>query len=166
MACLPLMWASLNCGRPAHAVWRTSGFKGWSWIWIVYNIRFLGQGFQSFPTGSPFELILVLVFGSAWLVIRLLKFFFIDRSPHSYDLKWDPQAMVFRQRRPSLERTVRDCEGRLIREFREIVREPLPDPSDPRFKSWNVSERFPWGWGIVQQQLHERLVRTSGKPPP
>ena len=47
----------------------------------------------------------------------------------------------------------------LVREFREIGREPLPDPTDPRFKKWDVHERFPWGWGLVQQQLHERLAR-------
>jgi hypothetical protein len=47
----------------------------------------------------------------------------------------------------------------LISEFREIVREPLPDPNDPRFKQWDVRERFPWGWKYVQQQLHERLAR-------
>ena len=88
---------------------------------------------------------MVLIFAVAWMVIGLLKFLFIDKSPHTHDLKWDPQAMVFRMRRPALERTVRDCEGRLISEFREIVREPLPDPSDPRFKSRNVRERFPWG---------------------
>jgi hypothetical protein len=49
----------------------------------------------------------------------------------------------------------------LVREFREIVREPLPDPNDPRFKKWNVQERFPWGWEVSQQQLHERLFRTK-----
>ena len=35
---LPVMWASLNCGRPAHAVWRTSGFNSWSWLWILFNL--------------------------------------------------------------------------------------------------------------------------------
>ena len=52
-------------------------------------------------------------------------------------------------------------EQRLVSEFREIVREPLPDPHDPRFKKWDPRERFPWGWGLVQQQLHERLVRRQ-----
>jgi hypothetical protein len=52
-----------------------------------------------------------------------------------------------------------DWEPRLVRHFREIVREPIPDPDDPRFKSWNIYERFPWGWTIAQQQLHERLAR-------
>jgi hypothetical protein len=48
---------------------------------------------------------------------------------------------------------------RLNLEFREIVREPLPDPTDPRFKKWDVGERFPWGWGLAQHQLYERLAR-------
>ena len=52
-------------------------------------------------------------------------------------------------------------ELRLVLEFREIVREPVPDPNDPRFKNWNVRERFPWGWQIVQQQLHERVARRG-----
>jgi ABC-type transport system involved in multi-copper enzyme maturation permease subunit len=163
---LPVMWASLNCGRPAHAVWRASGFNSWSWIWVLFNLRFLGQGFQKFPTGSPLEATLVLIFAVAWLAIWLLKALFIDKSPHAHEFQWDPQAMVFRKRHPALERTVRDCEGRLISEFREIVREPLPDPNDPRFKNWNVRERFPWGWGYAQQQLHERLVRKSRSPNP
>ena len=50
-------------------------------------------------------------------------------------------------------------ERRLTLEFREIVREPLPDPTDPRFKKWDVGERFPWGWGLAQHQLYERLAR-------
>jgi hypothetical protein len=37
------------------------------------------------------------------------------------------------------------CETRLIGQFRDIVREPLPEPSDPRFKKWLMRERFPWG---------------------
>jgi hypothetical protein len=49
--------------------------------------------------------------------------------------------------------------SRLVSEFREIVREPLPDPSDPRFKKWKGLERFPWGWGVAQHQLLERLGR-------
>lgn len=130
---LPVMWASLNCGRPALAVWRTSGFNTWAWIWILFNVQSFGRGFQRFPTGSPGETLLVL-FG----VLMLLLWF---------------------AKRPDTDDPAAICEARLIREFREIVREPLPDPSDPRFKTWNVRERFPWGWELVQQQLHERLVR-------
>jgi hypothetical protein len=34
-------------------------------------------------------------------------------------------------------------ERRLIVEFRDIVREPVPEPTDSRFKQWIVRERFP-----------------------
>jgi hypothetical protein len=40
----------------------------------------------------------------------------------------------------------------------------VPDSRDPRFKKWNVRERFPWGWELVQQQLHERLARRPRNP--
>jgi hypothetical protein len=73
------------------------------------------------------------------------------------DFKWDPRARQWVQGCSAL------CELRLVREFREIVREPLPEPADPRFKEWNVRERFPWGMQLVQQQLHERLVRNRAK---
>jgi len=72
------------------------------------------------------------------------------------ELNWDPGDMAWIKGAEGI------CQTRLVREFREIVREPLPDPSDPRFKRWNVRERFPWGWGLVQQQLHERLARHRG----
>jgi ABC-type transport system involved in multi-copper enzyme maturation permease subunit len=52
-------------------------------------------------------------------------------------------------------------EGRLIDEFREVVREPLPEPDNRRFKEWDPRQRFPWGWSMVQQQLHERLARRQ-----
>jgi hypothetical protein len=59
---LPVMWAGLNCGRPAYAVWRESGSSGgsrwwyWIWIWNAYNFRHLGGGFKKFPTGTTVEL--------------------------------------------------------------------------------------------------------------
>ncbi len=56
-------------------------------------------------------------------------------------------------------------EKRLVAEFREIVREPLPDPDDPRFKTWDPRERFPWGWAVVQGQLHERMARRQAGHP-
>jgi hypothetical protein len=31
----------------------------------------------------------------------------------------------------------------LVAEFRDIVREPLPEANDPGFKKWNARERFP-----------------------
>jgi ABC-type Na+ efflux pump permease subunit len=133
---LPVMWASLNCARPAHAVWRCSGLNSWSWIWIAINLSNLLRGFSHFPKGSPFEVIFVVLFGGGYFLMLLLKRAdFGDGANHR--------------------------ERRLVTEFREIVREPLPDPHDPRFKQWNIGERFPWGWGLVQHQLHERLARTQ-----
>jgi hypothetical protein len=149
---LPVMWASLNCGRPAHAVLRTSGFNSWSWIWIVFNAQFYSRGFRRFPTGSPGEIVFV-CFIALVCVIIWAAIHHSGGSARVRELKWDPEAQVWLASQSTV------CETRLIREFREIVREPLPDPSDPRFKRWNVAERFPWGWGLIQQQLHERLAR-------
>ena len=75
------------------------------------------------------------------------------RAVHVPDLKWNPRARLW------CDGFATNCATRLVREFREVVREPLPDPTDPRFKDWDVEERFPWGWAMVQEQLHERLAR-------
>jgi ABC-type transport system involved in multi-copper enzyme maturation permease subunit len=137
---LHVMWISLNCGRPAHAVWRSSGLNSWSWLWILFNLNNVSGSFSqlpAFPSGSPVEV--ALLSGVALIVLIVLlarRKGFWDKASH-----W---------------------EDRLAREFREIVREPLPDPSDPRFKKWDVRERFPWGWEMVQHQLHERLARRQG----
>ena len=155
---LPVMWASLNCGRPALAVWRTSGFNAWSWIWIVFNLQHLGRGFQRFPTGSMFELVIVSLVAFVLLLVWLGRFV-QKENVHFADLIWDPRAASWRSRSSSLGGAAGAIEARLVREFCEIVREPLPDPNDARFKKWNVRERFPWGWELVQQQLHERLAR-------
>jgi hypothetical protein len=160
---VPVMWASLNCGRPALAVWRTSGFNSWSWIglltwaWLLSN---LSGRLQRFPTGSWPEIIMCAWFLGVWLAIRAGRLFSI-KGLHIQDLEWDPEARVWRER-PHLGRKVHPLEARLIHEFREIVREPLPDPKDPRFKRWSVQNRFPWGWEIIQQQLHEQVVRKRG----
>ena len=148
---LAVMWASLNCGRPARAVWRASRFSGWYWVWILFNLRTVGRGFRGFPTGSPGELVFLSFFALWWLFWMSRR----DsvRAGRARNLRWNPAAQEW----------VADAAGiwetRLVREFREIVREPLPDPSDPRFKKWDVRERFPWGWRHVQEQLHERLAR-------
>lgn len=55
-----------------------------------------------------------------------------------------------------------DWEGRLINEFRGIVREPIPDPLDPRYKSYNLRERFPWGWEATEERIRDRLARQMG----
>jgi ABC-type transport system involved in multi-copper enzyme maturation permease subunit len=138
---LHVMWISLNCGRPAHAVWRSLGLNSWSWIWILFNLNNVKGGFSrfpAFPTGSLVEV--ALMSGGALillLVVLIKRKGFWDGANH-----W---------------------ERRLTLEFREIVREPLPDPTDPRFKKWDVRERFPWGWEMVQHQLYERLSRGQSR---
>jgi ABC-type transport system involved in multi-copper enzyme maturation permease subunit len=135
------MWAGLNCARPAHAVWKTAGFSGWSWIWIVFQFRNLSRGISklaTFPTGSRFELVMTGIILCVWLILWLLY------------------------RNSSLEEADRR-EHRLIREFREIVREPIPEPHHPQYKQWDARERFPWGFYRIQEQLHERLVRMQGR---
>jgi hypothetical protein len=160
---LPVMWASLNCGRPLLAVWRTSGFNSWSslgsftWIWILYNLP--KQGFRRFPTGSLGEIVVGVFIVVVWLSMRGARHVQgMVTNRHIQDMEWDAEAKTWRLRAHA-GRIMNPLEQRLIREFREIVREPLPDPNDPRFKRWNVQGRFPWGWEMVQQQLHERLTR-------
>ena len=132
------LWVSLNCGRPAHAVWRTTGLNSWSWIWILFNLQFLFSKLPTFPTGSTFEVVFASIIGGLILVAFLGKRVLnMGKATH----------------------VAKHWERRLVSEFREIVREPLPDPQDPRFKKWDGRERFPWGWALVQEQLHERLVR-------
>jgi len=110
------MWISLNSARPLFAVCRAFGFdSGASLIWLVLLVPALeDRWFQQFPTGSVSEMAVVTL--AFWI-------FGISRAR-------------FRENAFHLER-------RLIDEFRDIVREPVPDPNDPRFKQWNVSERFP-----------------------
>jgi ABC-type transport system involved in multi-copper enzyme maturation permease subunit len=155
---LRVMWAGLNCGRPVHSVLRASGFKnsGWSFFWLLFNLRNfrMGRGFQQFPSGTWTESFLVFLFGGLFLIYWICQFF-IRRSQRMEDIKWNPKLQAWIRHESDVH------EHRLIREFREIVREPLPDPHDPRFKKWNVNERFPWGWKVIQQQLHERLVRRE-----
>jgi hypothetical protein len=176
---LPVMWASLNCARPAHAVWRTSnnstgpGYKWyyWIWIWNIYNVRLWHGGIQRFPTGSFPELVAAVAGTCLFMIIFLVRHYRADREwDHNFardapTKEWDGKLKFFGPTRSFMDsrgaKRERTCRRRLIAEFREIVREPLPDPHDPRFKTWNAQERFPWGWGIVQQQLHERVVRKS-----
>jgi hypothetical protein len=147
------MWVSLNCGRPVYAIWRATAFGSKSrfwwvmWIWFlderVINFQLRGWGFQQFPTGSRSEVYLALFFLLIWLGWLAMRCF-SDRG-NVEDFKWNPTAMVWLLTRPWAkgESLDRKFETRLINEFREIVREPLPDPSDPRFKKWDLRERFP-----------------------
>jgi len=115
-----VMWASLNTGRPVFAVWKTSPVSPWIWFLNLYNIYMFGfrfSMFATFPSGSSVEVMwasfAAVVLALAWLG-RL-----------GGGSKADPLG------------------SRLVREFREIVCEPLPDRDDPGFKQWNPRERFP-----------------------
>lgn len=155
---LLVMWVSLNCARPAHAVWRSSGLNTWSWIWILFNLQFLGRHFRAFPTGSTGE-VLVISFVALVVSISWLSRLGGSAAASVQELRWDHRRSFWISSRSLRNLVSAQYVTRLINEFREIVREPLPDPADPRFKKWNVHERFPWGWQMIQQQLHERLAR-------
>jgi ABC-type Na+ efflux pump permease subunit len=112
------MWIALNTGRPAMAMLRSvSGGGNWGWIWMIYNlntiIRAFGRGIVQFPTGSTQELVIVSFVAVILLIIA-----------------------ATRQNAPS------EMREKLIREMREIAREPLPDPHSARFWKWNVRERY------------------------
>jgi ABC-type transport system involved in multi-copper enzyme maturation permease subunit len=131
---LQVMWTSLNCGRPAYSVWRATGLNSWSWIWILINLNWLLHSrFSRFPSGSTMEMVVAYPATVFFLLMMV--------------------GMTLSRGGPDRR------ERRLVSEFREIVREPVPDPDDPRFKNWDFRERFPWGWAMAQQQLHERLAR-------
>jgi hypothetical protein len=102
-----------------------------AWIW-VWVLFNLRQGANGMPSGSFPELLFL-------LVVLFILFGLWLRS------KLENNVLLHR----------------LDTEFREIVREPIPDPRDSRFKQWNIRERFPWGWSLVQSQLHERIARRQ-----
>jgi hypothetical protein len=141
------LWVSLNCGRPAYAVWRTTGLSWWSWLWIPANLQLLSVKLPAFPTGSTGEIwfasfILVMVV----VPLALWALFSVQPKTGRASSVW------------------RSSERKLISQFRDIVREPLPDPDDPRFKTWNPQERFPWGWEMEQHLLvprHRNLIRAQ-----
>jgi len=133
---LPSMWAGLNSARPAYAIWKLSGNFSW-WTWFqLWNVRHLFGALVPFPTGSLGELI----FAWAALVVLILM-------------------AVIKGQRGWGENLPDKLEGRLFGELREIAREPIPPNDHPGFKKWNPRERYPWGWDVVQGQLHERLGR-------
>jgi hypothetical protein len=108
------MWAGLNSGQPLKAVWSVMGFNFWVWVFLLFNLRQGITGLSRFPSGSSAEILLVFSGG--------LIFVTVFWRSHSNSIL---------------------LQRRLANEFREIVREPLPDPQDPRFWHWNVRERFP-----------------------
>jgi ABC-type transport system involved in multi-copper enzyme maturation permease subunit len=160
---LPVMWISLNCGRPAFAVWRGTGFNGWSFFWVFFNLRNLRTNFGQFPSGSILEIILVCFFALIWS-LAFFRRASAEKGAAVHQMAWDPIRREWRTTRLGRCRAEAVASTRLVAEFREITREPVPDSRDPRFKKWNVRERFPWGWELVQQQLHERLARRPRNP--
>jgi hypothetical protein len=135
------LWVSLNCGRPAYAVWRTTGLTWWSWFWIPANLQLLFAKLPTFPTGST---------GEVWFVSFILAMVVVSlawRALFGVKAKTGWENWAWRSR-----------ERQLVSQFRDIVREPLPDPDDPRFKTWNPQERFPWGW-----EMEQHLFAATGR---
>jgi ABC-type transport system involved in multi-copper enzyme maturation permease subunit len=130
---IPAMWAGLNGARPAHAAWKTLGVNMWAAAWFVACFRQAWSSLARFPSGSLVEFIVILSCG-------LLLFAFVLRPGGEIDT----------------------LESRLVEEFHEIVHEPIPEPTDPRFKNWNPQERFPWGGEIARHQRLERLHKKLG----
>jgi hypothetical protein len=123
-------------GGPAWSGRAAAGVSLEQFIALPGRLRSPAQA--SVRTGSTVELALVCGAGLIFLIIYLVK-------------------------RSGLLVEANRWERRLALEFREIVREPLPDPTDPRFKKWKVRERFPWGWDPARHQLHERLARRRAQ---
>lgn len=133
---IPAMWAGLNGARAAHAAWKTLGLNVWGGIWFIACFRPAWASMSRFPSGSLTEFVVILGMG-------LLLFAFVIRPSGDIDA----------------------FESRLIKEFREIIHEPVPEPTDRRFKNWDPTERFPWGGEIAQQQRIEGIQRKTRRKP-
>ena len=164
---IPCMWAGLNCGLPVRAVQRVSGLSGWSLLWVGFYASRLGPRFRQFPTGSKQELWFAGLFLLVWLVVAFVRWMirrFAEGKVHAGHLKWDAGNMSW-----SSEVATDPAQGnfiaqRMIREFREVVREPLPDPQDPRFKQWNALERFPQPQWVRLPALKRKAVEARNQP--
>ncbi len=110
---IPVMWMSLNCGRPIFAAFRGSGL-GIGSIAILVQIQNLFSEFKGFPSGSVMEFAFVTLIAVVMTIVV-----------------------------PAWAHQTNPLEGRLLAEFRSIAAQPVPEPSDPRFKKWNIQERFP-----------------------
>jgi hypothetical protein len=123
------MWVALNSGRPIYSVFRTArlaGFVSTGPLWIAL-LLFLSwrTAPDSFPTGSPQELVTLMFFCAALLVLACLN------------------------------QPTRSMAGRrLISEMRSVAQLPPPDSQDPRFKKWNeLQHPLPPGNPIVERLL-------------
>jgi ABC-type transport system involved in multi-copper enzyme maturation permease subunit len=114
-SCLIPMWASLNCGRPAYAVWRAAGhYTVFAWMMILLNnMSYRHSLLSKFPSGSLAEIAFI-----ASYTLLLCIFMMEQRSK------------------------VNAIGIRLRDEFRSIAERPVPEPSDTRMKRWKIEERF------------------------
>jgi hypothetical protein len=141
-SCLIILWASLNCGRPAYAFWRaTAGYNRYSlfiWIWFLTMMDRLWPQFRNFPSGSLAEFEGV---GFCAIVIPLF---------------------VLGQRLTARAKMTLLCD-----QFRSIAACPVPEPSDPRLKSWKIEERFggntAWKDIVLRSRWMSRISRTRIK---
>jgi len=129
---LPVVWDSLVCGRPAFVALRFTGINFSPGMLAYYFLIFgnilraaFTKGMSSLPTGSAVELFFC---GLALLFVGPICF--------------------------TRRRTADKIESQLTLYFRSIAASPLPEPSDPRYKSWKSGEPFP-------ETLMEHLVRRN-----
>lgn len=131
-------WVALNSGRTWMALTGGGNYKvliGYLIFTSMVNVRSCAarrMDEPSFPTGSVAETCLVVfLFIIFWLIVMAY------RNEH---------------------KEIRD---KLITEFREIVREPVPAPDDPRFEQWREpgKTRFPWGPERFADQIADRMAR-------
>jgi len=95
-------------------------------LYNVYMFGFQFKMFATFPTGSSGELLWASL-GAAVLVISWL----------CHLAGWSKA----------------DATGnRLLREFRDIACEPLPDRNDPTLKKWNPRERLSGAGGFTSEK--------------
>jgi hypothetical protein len=102
-------------------------------VLIPYFLTSFFPMLRNFPSGGRGEFLLVMGVGLLAVIARL-------------------------ERRKPLEAV----EKRLLVEFRSIAQEPLPEPSDPRFKSWVLEERFGCTAFDRKVVLHPRTERWIG----
>jgi len=120
----------------AQVTYAMKGNKiGWWWLlWCVWNI-FRGLAGDGFPSGSGVEVVIAVMIAFVACMFTMIR--------HR-----EAQAQL----------------TRMITEFREIIREPIPDPHDPRYAHWlHWTQRFPWGWAGFQDQVVERNARRRAE---
>lgn len=134
-------WMALNSAQASRGVWgRQSKWVAWYWIYIIFmnvkNLRSVNSNEITFPTGSVAETVITVLLVFMFWLIRSITRAEPDRARE-----------------------------RLVQEFRDIVREPIPDPDDPRFKKWKEPHktRFPWGPAGFQDQVIERNARRRAE---